>query len=162
MGTTSAIYRIILLLHILTAIVGFGGLIAHGAYNAKAFRSKAADAAVLLRTTASITNIAHYAIYALFVLGIVLISLSDSAIGFGEAWISASFVVVFAVVGLAHGMVRPAVRGLTERAEALPGETPMESDPEVKALAGKLAIGEGVTQVLLAIALILMIWQPGS
>ena len=69
---------------------------------------------------------------------------------------------VFAVVGLAHGMVRPAVRGLTERAEALPGETPMESDPEVKALAGKLAIGEGVTQVLLAIALILMIWQPGS
>ncbi len=162
MGTTSAIYRIILLLHILTAIVGFGGLIAHGAYNAKAFRSKAGDALVLLRNTAAVTNIAHYGIYAVFVFGIILIALSDSAIGFGEAWISASFVVVFVVVGLAHGMVRPAVKGLTARAEALPADTMMESDPEAKALAGKLAIGEGVTQVLLVIALVLMIWKPGA
>ncbi len=59
-------------------------------------------------------------------------------------------------------MVRPAVRGLTARAEALSPETTLESDPEAKALAGKLAIGEGVTQVLLAVALILMMWQPGS
>lgn len=162
MGTTSAIYRIILLLHILTAIVGFGGLIAHGAYNAKAFRSTAGDALVLLRNTAAVTKIAHYAIYALFVFGIVLVSLSDGAIGFGAPWISASFLIVFAVVGIAHGLVRPAIRGLTARAEALAPDAALESDAEAKSLAGKLAIGEGLTQVLLAIALILMIWQPGN
>lgn len=162
MGTTSVIFRIVQLLHVLTAIVGFGGLIAHGAYNAKAFRAKAGEAAVLLRNTAAVTNIAHYAIYAMFVLGIVMISLSDGAISFGAAWISASFLIVIAVVGIAHGMVRPAIRGLTERAEAIDPNTPLESDADAKALAGKLAIGEGLTQVLLAIGLIMMIWQPGN
>ncbi len=120
---------------------------------------------MLLRNTAAVTNIAHYAIYAMFVLGIVLVSLSgdgDDAISFGAPWISASFLIVIVVVGLAHGMVRPAVRGLTERAEALPADTVLEFDADAKALAGKLAIGEGVTQVLLAIALIMMIWQPGN
>lgn len=162
MGIDSTLYNIILLLHVLTAIVGFGGLIAHGAYNAKAFRATAGEALVLLRNTAAVTNIAHYAIYAMFVFGIVLISVSNGQISFGAPWVSASFLLVFVVIGLAHGLVRPAVRGLTARAEALPSGTTLESDPEAKALAGKLAIGEGVTQVLLAVALYLMVWQPGG
>ncbi len=162
MGTESAIYKIILLLHVLTAIVGFGGIIAHSAYNAKAFRSKASDAAVLLRTTIGVGKLAEYGIYAVFVLGIVLISLSDGAIGFGEAWISASFVVIFAVVGLLHGLVRPAIKGMTARAEALAPDAELSGDGEAMALAKKLALGEGATQLLLAVALYLMIWQPGA
>ncbi len=162
MGTESAIYQIVLLLHIAAAIVGFGGVIAHGAYNAKAFAGTAGDAVVLMRTTKAVTSLAHYAIYGVFALGIVLIAVSDKAYEFSEAWVSASFVVWFLIVGAAHGLIRPTVAGLQARAEELPADTNMPDDEQVLGFAKKLALGEGVTQLLLVIALVLMIWKPGA
>lgn len=158
----SAIYQIVLLLHIAAAIVGFGGVIAHSAYNAKAFGGTAGDARVLLRTTQLVTGLAHYAIYGVFALGIALVAVSDGGISFSEAWISASFVVWFMLVGVAHGMVKPTVRSLTEKAEGMDPEVKMTDDPEVVGMAKRLALGEGLTQLLLVIALVLMIWQPGA
>lgn len=159
MDEPSAIYQIILLLHIAAAIVGFGGVIAHGAYNAKAFASSAGDAAVLFRTTQAVTNLAHYAIYALFVLGIILVSLSEGDISFADPWISASFVVWIALVGVAHGLVRPAVAAMREAAEGLPAEQKLSEDATATATAKKLALGEALTQLLLVVALVVMIWQ---
>ncbi len=158
----SAIYQIVLLLHIAASIVGFGGVIAHSAYNAKAFSGTAGDAGVLLRTTQLVTGLAHYAIYGVFALGIALVAVSDGGISFGEAWISASFVVWFLLVGVAHGMVKPTVRSLSEKAASMDPEVKMTEDPEVVGLAKRLALGEGLTQLLLVIALVLMIWQPGA
>ena len=159
MEDPSAIYRILLLLHIAASIVGFGGVIAHGAYNAKAFRAKAGEAAVLLRATAAVTNVAHYAIYAVLVFGILLISVSSGDVSFSDPWISAGFLLWFLLVGAAHGLVRPAVRSLTARAEELPADTVLSDDPAASAVAKKLALGEAVTQLLLAAALVVMIWQ---
>jgi len=160
MDDPSAIYQIVLLLHIAAAIVGFGGVIAHSAYNAKAFAGTASDARVILRTTQTVTNLAHYAIYGVFVLGIVLVAVSEGEVSFGEVWISASFVVWFALVGVAHGLVKPTVKSLLERAEALAPDEKMTTDPGVVAQAKKLALGEGLTQLLLVVALALMIWKP--
>ncbi|MDA3039614.1 MAG: DUF2269 family protein [Actinomycetota bacterium] len=159
MEDPSAIYRILLLLHIAASIVGFGGVIAHGAYNARAFRAKAGEAAVLLRTTATVTNIAHYSIYAVLVFGILLISASSGDVSFSEPWISAGFLLWFLLVGAAHGLVRPAVRGLTERAEALPADALLSDDAAATAAAKKLALGGAATQLLLAAALVVMIWR---
>jgi len=156
----SVMYQIVLLLHIATAIVGFGGVIAHSAYNAKAFGGNAGDARVLLNTTQIVTNLAHYAIYGVFLLGIALVALSDGGISFGAPWISASFVVWFAIVGIAHGMVKPAVRSLKEKAEGMNAASRMAEDPEVLGLAKKLALGDGLTQLLIVTALVLMVWQP--
>ncbi|MEZ5412651.1 MAG: DUF2269 family protein [Acidimicrobiales bacterium] len=162
MGTGSALYQIMLLLHILAAIIGFGGVITHGFYNARAFRGPARTAGELLDATRGVTNYAHYAIYALFPLGIVLIAVSKDAYGFGDPWVSASFLVWFALVGAAHGAVRPAVATMAQRASALSPDTVLETDPEASAAARKLMIGESATQLLLVIALYLMIWKPGS
>lgn len=162
MGIDSTIYQIVLLLHIAAAIVGFGGVIAHGAYNAKAFAGTAGDAVAILKTTKTVTNLAHYAIYGVFLLGIALVALSDSAISFGAPWISGSFVVWFLMVGAAHGLVKPTVAGLLEQAEGLAPDAMMSTEPAVLPLAKKLALGEGVTQLLLVISLVLMIWQPGQ
>lgn len=156
----SVIYQIVLLLHIAAAIVGFGGIIAHSAYNAKAFGGNAGDARVLLGTTQTLTNMAHYAIYGVFLLGIALVALSDGGISFGDPWISASFVVWFAMVGLAHGMVKPAVRSLKEKADGMDAGARMADDSEVISLAKKLALGDGLTQLLIVAAVALMIWQP--
>jgi hypothetical protein len=40
MGVTSVLHRIVELLHILAAIVSFGGLIVHGAYNANDYKGR--------------------------------------------------------------------------------------------------------------------------
>lgn len=155
-------YEIVLVLHIAASIVGFGGIIAHSAYNSKAFGGAAGEARVLLSTTQRVTNLAHYAIYGVFLLGLALVALSDPAISFGAPWISASFVVWFAIVGIAHGMVKPAVRSLLAKAESLEPSARMADDPEVLSQAKKLAVGDGLTQLLIVVALVLMVWQPGN
>ncbi len=160
MGTTSVIYRIVLVLHIAAAFVGFGGVIAHGAYNAKAFAAKASEAITLLRTTKSVTSLAYNAIYGVFLLGIVLIAVSDGEWGFGEPWVSMSFVIWFALVGVTHGLIRPASSGLLERAEVLDPDASMSEDGEVMGLAKKLALGEGIFQLLVVAAIVVMVWGP--
>lgn len=162
MDEPSAIYQIILLLHIVAAIVGFGGVIAHGAYNSRAYASSAQDAKVLLGATQTVVQIAHYAIYAVFVLGIIMVSLSGGDVGFGEPWISASFVIWIALVGLAHGMVKPAVKAMADRAEAMEPSAELRSDDQATAAAKKLALGEGLTQLLLVAAIVVMVWQFGG
>lgn len=161
MGTASAIYRIVLLLHVATAIVGFGGLVANGINNAKAFHSPGPVAATLLRGSQSVARIAYLALYALFVLGIVLIAISDDAFSFGAPWVSASFLVWFVILGVSHGLVRPSVAALLGRAEAI-GDAPIDGDGEAQGLARKLAMGEALVHVGLVVALVLMIWQPGN
>jgi len=162
MGIGKPLYNIILLLHIATAIVGFGGIIAHGAYNAKAFRSQASEAAAILKATMGSAKIVEYSIYAVMPLGIVLISVSDKAFSMGAPWVSAAFVVWFAIVGLFHALVRPAQKVFLNRAQAVAPETILSGDPEVEAGARKLMIGELGIQVMILAALYLMIWQPGN
>lgn len=162
MGVESVLYQIVLLLHIGAAIVGFGGVIAHGAYHARAFRSPAGAGGIVLDAARSGAKIAEYAIYAVLPLGIVLIAISDDQFGYGDPWVSASFVVWFALIGASHGAVRPAVAALAERASVMPADTTLDTDPDATAAARKLMIGEAATQLLLVVALVLMIWKPGA
>jgi hypothetical protein len=169
MGTTAVIYRIILLGHLGAAIVGFGGLFTHGALHARAVAADALEATPLLRATIGVARAAEYGLYATLAFGIVLVSLSDDVYGYGEVWISASFAVWIAIVGVTHGMVRPGRRQLfdlaesiTQSAAALGPSTPLQDHELAKPLLAKLAIGEAVTQLLMVAALVLMIWKPGS
>ena len=168
MGTGSTLYRLVLLAHIIVAVVGFGGLFTHTLYTARALRMPAEPARVVLGATASAAKVAHYALYALLAFGIALVALSDGAIGFGATWISASFVVWFVIVGAAHGLVRPTIARLQERAEALAddvatgGSRTLADDTEAIGLTGRLRAGDGLIELLLLVALGLMIWQPGG
>ncbi len=165
METTAVIYRIILLGHIGAAIVGFGALITHGSFHAAAVRSPSADAASVLRTTAGGARLAEYGLYAVLGFGIVLIALSDDVYRYSEAWISATFVVWILIVGLVHGLIRPARAQLLELASTTePGgdDNDCLADlTEAQPSLARLAIGEAGTQLLLLGALVLMIWKPG-
>lgn len=169
MGTASVLYRIVLVLHILASIVGFGGLIAGAVLNARAFRSPASQARTLLRATLALSKPSYNALYGLVLLGIVLVAISDKAFSFGDPWISAAFMLWFAIIGISHGLVRPSVTGLVARSEALAAATlgqsqavpALETDDEANSIARKLAMGEGAVQVLLVLSLAVMIWKPG-
>ena len=90
----------------------------------------------------------------------MLVALSDSAIEFGDLWISLSFLVWFAIVGVTHGLVRPTQNRLVARAEALEPDQIVSEDSEAMAQAKRMALGEGLVQLLLVAALALMVWQP--
>jgi len=156
------LFNIILLLHIAAAIVGFGGMFAHGAYTAKAFRLPAGEAKTVLNATQGATKLAEYAIYAVMPLGIVLIAVSDGDFSMGAPWVSASFVVWFVMLGLHHALVRPSVKIFAARAEALPADHTLSLDGEVEAASRKMMIGEAVGQLMIVVALILMVWKPGN
>ncbi len=162
MGKGTTLYNIVLLLHIVAAVIGFGGFVALGRQHAQAYRATAGEARVLLASARSGFNLPMYALYAVFVLGIVLVSVSDGDISFGAPWISASFVVWFLAVGALHGMLRPAVKALEERAAAMGAGASLEGDADADAAAKKIAGGELVAQLLMTVAIILMIWQPGN
>ncbi len=151
-----------LLLHIGTAVVGFGGLLAYGTIHARAFRAPGTEARALLETAQSVAGTAHKALYALGALGIMMIAISESAISFAEVWVSAAFVVWFATIGVVHGLIRPSVASLATSAAGLKTDATLGDDVEAQGAAKKLALGEGSLHLLLAIALALMIWQPGS
>ena len=167
-GTTAVIYRIILVGHLLAVIVGFGGLITHGAIHAKAVGLNAIEATPLLRLAIGIARIAEYGLYATLAFGIVLVSLSADVYGYDEIWIWASFLLWLTIVGITHAMVRPARRSLfdlsesiTQSAVAMGPLEPLQSHELAKPLLAKLAIGEAATQLLLVLTLVLMVWKPG-
>jgi hypothetical protein len=51
---------------------------------------------------------------------------------------------------------------MIERAGAIGEDTVLETDTDAAAAARKLMIGEAAVQLLLVVALVLMIWQPGG
>jgi len=173
METTAVIYRIMLLGHIGAAIVGFGALIAHGSFHAKAVRSSPTDAEPVLRATAQGARVGEYGLYAVLGFGIVLVALSDDVYRYSEPWISAAFVIWFVIIGLIHGLVRPARTRLLELASSLNRDGDSDSSAggdkgsvlvdqvEAQPMLARLAAGEAGTQLLLLAALVLMIWKPG-
>ncbi len=161
METTAVIYRILLLGHIASAIVGFGALIAHGGYHASAARSPAADALPLLRATDRGARVAEYGLYGVLAFGILLIALSDDVFRYREPWLVAALIIWLVIIGLVHGLVRPARTRLSDLAAVGDGDDDLADSKAARPILARLALGEAGVQLLLAAALILMIWKPG-
>ncbi len=156
------LYNIVLVLHIIVAVVGFGGMATMSAYNSRAMRTTAGRAATLFETTVDVTKVAHGAMYAVAPLGIVLVSLSDGGVEFSELWISLSFLVWFAMIGVAHALVLKNLKLVSARANELDPTVDFARDSQALEGLKKMGMGDGIGQLLLVAALVLMVWQPGS
>jgi hypothetical protein len=154
------LYNIVLVLHIVVSIVAFGGLATMSAYNSRALKEAAGPAATLLDASAGVTKIAHGALYAVAPLGVVLISLSDGAIEFSATWISISFLVWFAMIGVAHALVLKNLKMASARAGELDPTANLADDSAALEALKRMGVGDAIGQVLLVGALALMIWQP--
>ncbi len=155
------LYKIVLVLHIIVTIVAFGGLATMSAYNSRALKGTAGVAATLLDAAVGVTKVAHGALYAVAPLGIVLISLSEGNIEFSAPWISISFVVWFAMIGVAHALVLKNLKVAAARAAELDPGSNLAEDPAALGALKQMGLGDAIGQVLLVGALVLMIWQPG-
>jgi uncharacterized membrane protein len=148
-------YNVLLLLHIATVIVGFGGLALGGVYNRKAMKSGSA-AANISTVNFEVNKLCEYAVYLVPILGIGLLGASGGAYKFSQGWVSASFALYIVGIGIAHGLMIPSHRKLNA---ALASGGP--SSPEVPALNQRLTVGGAVLNLLLVVIIVLMIWKPG-
>lgn len=155
-------YETVLVVHILTAIVGFGGLVGHSMYSSRALRGTAGDAVVLFDSTVAVSRMAYYAIYAVGPLGVVLITLdADDPIEFSSLWISLSFLTWFAMIGLGHALITRNLKATIERAGQLDPSSNFADDRPGVDLLKKVALGDLLVQTLLIVSVALMVWQPG-
>ena len=164
MGVSGGLYRFVLLLHILTVVVAFGSFMANAAYARLARQRGGSEGAAINEASAAVTKrVSQGALWAVPVFGILLVVLSDGAIGFEELWISLSFLLYIAAAALLVAVVIPTQRRTNQlEKENLDRTSPGAGGSERVRLDKKLAASSGVFNLLFLAILALMIFKPGS
>lgn len=161
-------YDIVLVLHILCAIIGFGGVALAGIYDQQSRARGGREGFAIFQANLLVTKVATYFIYAVFLLGILLVLLSDDVIDFGDTWIWLAILIYVTAVGAVHGLLFPRLhrveRLLSEQLASTPAEGTGGPPPQVAELAqvGK-QVGIISTALNLAtiVILVLMVTKPG-
>jgi len=158
MGVDSGIYKLLLVLHILTVIVGFGGMFIAGFYGNEARNRPGREGLAVAETTLKVTDrIPTMAVCAVPILGILLILLSDDTWKFSEAWISLSLLLYIVLVALAVTVQVPAIRKMVALRQGADGAQPLQMQADEK----KVGAVSGIVNVLWVVVLFLMVFKPG-
>jgi uncharacterized membrane protein len=162
----SGLYKTLLVLHILTAIVGLGAVMLNGVYAAQAGRRQGPGRRAISEANFAVSTIGEYFIYAIPVFGILLVLASDKAWKFSQTWIWLSLVIYVVAIGISHAILIPghkrvnALLAEMEQAPATAGGPPPQ-EAEVQAIGKRMAAAGATLNVFVVVFLILMIWKPG-
>lgn len=169
MGVNSGLYEFVLILHIVAAIIGFGAVFVAVFLGLQARDRKGEGGlAVAEATYGVITKVGEWPIYAVPVLGIFLVLLSDDVFKFSQAWISLSFLLYIVAVGLVHGLHLPNIRRMNQlMAElvagtgAAAGSGPPPQVAELESRGKKAGAVAGALNLLWVLVVVLMVTKPG-
>ena len=170
MGINTGIYKLVLVLHILSAIIGFGAVFLNGIYAQQARSRRGSEGLAVTQANFLVSRIAEYFIYAVFVFGVLLVVLSDKVWSFGDSWISAAIVLYIIGIGLSHGLLTPNVKRIIALQEELvamgvpsaaaPAGQPPRQVVEIEERGRRVGIVSTVLQLDLVVILMLMVWGP--
>lgn len=164
-------YNLFLVLHLLSVIIGFGTVFLAGIYGAKANARKGREGLAIAEAAYDVNaNVAEWFIYAVPITGIILILVSDDTWKFSQLWISLSFVVYIVALGIVHGAHLPNIRRMnalmTELATSAPGNPSGTGPPpqaaELERRGQRAAFLGGILNLLVVVAVVLMVWKPGT
>ena len=186
-GTNSGIYKFLLVLHILCAIIGFGAVYLNALYGQQIRKRRGSEGIAIYEANFFVTGVGQYFIYAVFVLGILLVLTSDDAWKFDQTWVWLAMAFYLIALGVSHGILLPAVRRMgvlmKELAAAGPppgagaggppaggpppgGPSSSTGPPPQVAELGTLGQRVGVTgaflDIMVIVILALMVWKPGA
>ena len=169
MGVGSAVYRIVFMLHIISIIVGFGGVMLNGIYGAEAKKRKGAEGAAIGEANLAVSKIAEKVIMSVPVWGILLVLLSDGTWKFSQAWVGAAIVLFIAVYAFAFFVQLKNQERMTALAVELAAGGPPPagaSGPppqvaEMEALEKKLGMGGAFLSLMVVVMIYLMVFKPG-
>src|SRR5215213_8500697 len=167
-GLNSGIYKFLLVLHLIAVVVGFGGVVLNALYGARAKKAGGGEGLAVAEANFWVTErAAQPAIYAVFILGILLVLASDEAWDFGDKWISFSMLLYIVGIALSHAVMRPAVKRMnTLQAElATGGPAPAAGGPppqvaELESLGQRVGAVGAALNVIVVIIITLMVWKP--
>lgn len=161
-GIDSGIYKALLVLHILSAIVGFGGVMLNGLYGNEAKKRRGAEGLAITEANMFVSfRVAEIAIYLVFVFGVLLVVTSDGAWSFGDLWVSLSMGLYVVAIGLSHGVMQPTVKRMRNLMAELVGGPPQATQAAELEQRGKTVAVVGTVLNLLVVAILaLMIWKP--
>ena len=145
-------YKLLLFLHILSAIVGIGNYMLAGVRAAAAAKVGPPAPGAVGNAEYASGKVADIFVYLIFITAVALILVGEGT-EFSEMWVSLSFLLYIVALGISHGLMKPAARKARELGAAGGGA-------EMPALQKRLAVGGTVLNVLGAALLGLMIWQP--
>jgi len=151
-------YKIVLVLHILAAIVGFGSVMLNGVYGAEVRKRGGAEGAAIADANYRVSfGVAMYVIYTIPVLGLALVGMSDKAWKFSQTWVWLALLLWFVLVGLVHGVHRPNVRQLDELVRN--GSTDVAEMERRARLASTMG---AFLSLIVVVTLVLMVFKPGA
>ena len=163
-------YNVVLLVHIMAAIVGFGTVILNGMYGAQAKARPGPGGVAIGEANLTVSAVAEYFIYSMPITGIALVAMSD-AWTFSQLWVWLSIVLYAIGIGISHGNQMPAAKKMNALAKELAaagpppaGAAPAGPPPqavEMEALGKRLATGDVALNLILVVIVVLMIWKPG-
>jgi hypothetical protein len=173
-------YRILLVLHILCAIIGFGAVYLNALYGQQIRKRRGAEGIAIYEANFFVTGIGQYFIYAVFVFGFILVAASN-AWKFSQTWVWLAMTFYVIALGVSHGILLPAVRRMGVLMKELAAAGPPPSNPEAGsapagpppggpppqvAELGTLGQRVGVTgaflDIMVIVILALMVWKPGA
>ena len=160
------VFKLLVFFHVLCATGGFGALIYRSYVLDNARRRGFAAAAGALATFGQVAQIGEVLLYGAGVFGVAAAADGGDHTSLGRPWVAASLAIFVVMVGLLHGLVRPAERrfkaALLELAQA-PAVAPPGRPPQLSQLDAsyrRIAAGMGVFNILLVAVLYLMVFQP--
>ncbi len=160
-------YDVLVLLHVVCVVGGFGGLAYNGLTLALASR-RGLEGVAVLQVNQQVAQLAELLVYGAFLFGLAAIGASKSKYGFGQAWVSVAAALYVVDLGLLHGVIRPARKRYAATAEELSQVTVLterERPPQVAVLDGlskRISLGWGAFDLVVVVVLYLMIFKPGA
>jgi uncharacterized membrane protein len=159
MGVETNLYQLVLVLHILAVIIGFGGMFIAGFYGNEARNRPGREGLAVAETTLKVTSLAPtMAVYSVPVLGILLIFLSDDTWKFSQPWVGISMLLYIVLLVVAITQQVPAIRKLIALRSGAEGAQSLEA----QALGRKAATMSGIVNLCWVIVLFLMVFKPGK
>jgi uncharacterized membrane protein len=165
-GVNSGIYKFLLVLHILSAIVGLGAVMLNGLYGAQTRKRPGPTGRAVLEANVFVSEIATYVIYSIAVFGILLVVASDETWKFSQTWLWLSLLLFAIAIGISHTVMRPGTQRIHElMLEMEAGPPPAGGPPpqvaQIQEIGKRLGIGGPVLDIIVLVILFLMVWKPG-
>lgn len=159
-------YHVLVMLHLLCVIGGFGALAYNALYLSLAQRRQAGGTGAVMEINGLVSGLAELLIYAALLFGVGAVADSHSTVKFSQAWVSAAFAVYFVAVGVLHGWVKRhqhSYTALVKKLESGAEPATQEADlAELYRLEKRIGFGWGVFNTLVIGAVYLMVFKPGS
>jgi len=164
-GLNSGIYKFLLVVHILSAIVGLGAVMLNGLYAAQGQKRPGPPGRAISEANFAVSSIAEKVIYTIPVWGILLVVSSDKAWKFSDTFVWVALLLFVIAMGISHGVLIPAHKKTnTLLAEMEQGPPPAGGPPpqvaQIQDLGKKQAAAGMTLNLFVVVFLLLMVWHP--